>query len=68
MPAIEILYGGNTYHVTDRTVAELKTQIETASAAGGGWVVAVDGGGPAHLYVSRGVEIALLPTPDEPPG
>lgn len=61
MPVIDVVYNGETYHVNDRALDELKEEIGRSVSAGGGWLEVIDGGGPAHLLVASGTSIALIP-------
>lgn len=61
MPVIDVVYNGDTYHVSDRALDELKAEIGESMSAGGGWIEVIDGGGPAHLLVAAGTSIALIP-------
>ena len=65
MAALEILYGGHTYHSTGRTLEELQREISAAASSGWSWLEVVDGGGPAHLLLSPGVSVAVIPVPPQ---
>ncbi|WP_345803303.1 hypothetical protein AAIB33_09550 [Microbacterium sp. AZCO] len=59
MPGVEIHYGGETYHIANRDVDDVAAEVLTATRNGGGWLNAVDGGGPTRLLISAGVSVAL---------
>lgn len=63
MPAVEVRYGGDVYHIAGRDVEDVASEVLTATRHGGGWLQAVDGGGPARLLISPGVCITLMAAP-----
>ncbi|MDN3494791.1 hypothetical protein QL996_02530 [Planococcus sp. APC 4015] len=69
MKRIDIMYGGRQYSIGAREFEELKSEIEEGIAADGPrWLVVNDGEGhlrPAHLLLDRGIDIAVIPIPDE---
>lgn len=69
MKRIDVHYGGEQYSIGEETYEEIAGQIADALAAGHGWITVNDGEGaprPAHLLISPGVPIALIPIPDPP--
>jgi hypothetical protein len=67
---IDIHYGSEQYSIGEESLEELHAQIRSALAAGHGWITVNDGEGaprPAHLLITPGVPIALIPVP-EPDG
>lgn len=67
MERIDISYGGERYSTGDRTFEQLSSEIREALAAGAGWIAVNDGEGArrtAHLLVTPGVPIALIPLPE----
>jgi hypothetical protein len=65
---IDILYGGSTYSVGGRELADLQEEIgAAASSPSGAWVQVNDGEGmqrTAYLLVGPGTSIAVVPVPD----
>lgn len=71
MQRIDISYGGEHYSTGDRSFEELSAEIREALSLGAGWVAVNDGEGArrtAHLLITPGVPIALIPVPDPPAG
>lgn len=69
MKRIDLHYGGNLYSVGGREMADVQAEISSFQS-GGGWLLVNDGEGArrdAHLWVTSGVPIALIPIPDEAP-
>lgn len=69
MKRIDVHYGGNLYSIGGRTLEEVQHDI-ASFAEDGGWLLVNDGEGTrrdAHLWVIRGVPIAVIPIPDEHP-
>lgn len=69
MKRIDVHYGGEQYSIGEETYEEIAGQIAAALASGYGWITVNDGEGaprPAHLLISPGVPIALIPIPDAP--
>ncbi len=69
MSIIEVNYGGQTYTIRGRELADVVGEIETALANGVGWLEAYDGHGsrePARLLISPGVNVSVLPLPGWP--
>ncbi|WP_394279515.1 hypothetical protein [Microbacterium sp.] len=69
MKRVDIHYGGELYSVGDTSYEDLVAQVSAALVAGHGWINVNDGEGaprPAHLLISPGVQIALVPIPDDP--
>ena len=62
MRVLDIIYGGGTYHVNDRTLDQLKDEIAQADGGRQIWIEVIDGGGPAHLLIGPGVPIAIIPS------
>lgn len=59
-----ILYGGNEY-VVARHEGDVRADIDSLIAAGGGWLRVNHGRGRlqiAHLFVDRGTPIAVVDT------
>jgi hypothetical protein len=71
MKRINIRYGGTTYSVRDRDLAELQQEISTAVAAGQPyWLTVNEGEGTprsALLLFTPGVDCALVPLPESQP-
>lgn len=69
MKRIDLVYGGHMYSIGGRDFDDLKREIEEGIAAEGlRWLVVNDGEGhhrPAHLLLDRGIDIAVIPIPDE---
>lgn len=68
MKRIDIHYGGEVYSVGGRTLEDLKSEIMTGIASGTHWMIVNDGEGrrrDAHLLLSAGTHIALIPIPDD---
>lgn len=64
MTRATILYGGNEY-VVARSQQQMRAEIDELIAAGGGWLSVNHGRGrlqPAHLWVDRGVNVAVVDT------
>lgn len=72
MKRIDVYYGGQRYSVGNRSVDDLRAQIDAALAAGGGWVEVnwADGiATPAQVLISPGTPIALVaesPSDEDP--
>jgi hypothetical protein len=70
MKRIDIHYGGQTYSVGGRDFAEFRAEVEEGMRAGTHWIVVNDGEGArrdAHLLLTPGTPIVLIPIPDEAP-
>ncbi len=68
MKRIDVHYGGEVYSIGGRDFDELKREITDGIAAGGHWLVVNDGEGhprPAHLLLTAGTILALVPIPDD---
>ncbi|AZS42925.1 MULTISPECIES: hypothetical protein [Microbacterium] len=68
MKRIDVHYGGALYSIGEESFEDFAAQVSAALEAGHGWIVVNDGEGaprPAHLLISPGVPIALIPIPDE---
>jgi hypothetical protein len=71
MKRIDIYYGGEHYSVGGRRFDELRAEVEAGLATGLYWLEVNDGEGEmraAHLLLTPGVALALIPIPDEQPG
>ena len=71
MKRIDIYYGGDHYSVGGRRLEDLRAEIEAGLEAGMYWLEVNDGEGEmraAHLLLSPGVALAVVPVPDEDPG
>lgn len=70
MKRIDIMYGGHQYSIGGRDLQDLKREIEEGIAANESrWLIVNDGEGhlrPAHLLLDRGIDISVIPIPDEP--
>lgn len=67
MKRIDIEYGGRTYCVGGRDLADLQREIADGIRAGGHWLHVNDGEGEkrdAYLYLTPGVAIGVVPIPD----
>lgn len=62
MKRIDLVYGGTHYSVVGRSLGDLQAEI-AAAATTGSWIKVQDGIGPAHLYLSQGVDVALIELP-----
>lgn len=70
MKRIDVIYGGEHYSIGGHDLDSLKREVEAAVAAGVGWITVNDGEGAprwAHLMLTPGVPIAIIPIPDEAP-
>ncbi|MFS0866426.1 hypothetical protein AB3M83_03705 [Microbacterium sp. 179-B 1A2 NHS] len=72
MSRIEVSYGGQSYSIGDRTLAEVHEEIRRGVLAGHHWLQVNEGGGqprPAFLSITPGVPIAIIPQaePRDPP-
>lgn len=70
MKRIDIAYGGNSYSVGGRTLAELQEAVLHGLTGAGAWLEVNDGEGaerPAYLLITPGVDIALIPIPGDVP-
>lgn len=70
MKRIDIYYGGEHYSVGGRRLEDLRQEVEAGLAAGSHWLEVNDGEGMmriAHLLVTPGVPLAIVPIPDESP-
>ncbi|MFN3708863.1 hypothetical protein [Microcella sp.] len=64
MTRATILYGGHEY-VVARDEEQVRVEVDELIADGGGWLSVNHGRGrlqPAHLWVDRGVSIAVIDT------
>ena len=71
MKRIDIYYGGEHYSVGGRRFEDLREEIEAGMIAGPYWLEVNDGEGQmraAHLLLTPGVQLAIVPVPDEDPG
>lgn len=70
MKRIDIVYGGQTYSVGDRDADAIRDEVDRGVAAGRHWLTVNDGEGApreAHLLLTPGVPIAIIPIPDHSP-
>ena len=70
MKRIDIYYGGEHYSVGGRRFEDLRAEVEAGLATGLYWLEVNDGEGEmraAHLLLTPGVPLALIPIPDELP-
>jgi hypothetical protein len=70
MKRIDIVYGGEHYSVGGRDFETLRAEIETGLAGGVHWLLVNDGEGAprwAHLLLTPGVPLAVIPIPDDAP-
>lgn len=70
MKRIDVIYGGEHYSIGGRDLDELLGEIESGMAAGLHWLTVNDGEGAprwAHLLLTPGVPIAVIPIPDPLP-
>ncbi|WP_127475742.1 hypothetical protein [Microbacterium sulfonylureivorans] len=70
MKRIDVVYGGERYSIGGRELDELLGEIEAGIAGGVHWLTVNDGEGAprwAHLLLTPGVPIAVIPIPDEAP-
>jgi hypothetical protein len=70
MKRIDIYYGGEHYSVGGRRLEDLRNEIETGLLMGTHWLKVNDGEGmsrAAHLLLTPGVPLAIVPIPDEQP-
>lgn len=69
MKRIDIHYGGQTYSVGGRELADLQQEISEGLAKGAYWLVVNDGEGErrdAHLLITASSDVALIPVPEPP--
>jgi len=69
MKRIDIHYGGELYSIGDTSFEDMQQAVDDAVAAGHGWIEVNDGEGAprtAHLLITPGVPIALIPIPEPP--
>jgi hypothetical protein len=65
---IDINYGGQTYSIGGRDLADITREVEQAVQDGGAWLTVNDGEGEpreALLFVGPGTPIAVIPIPDQ---
>ena len=70
MKRIDIYYGGEHYSVGGRKLEDLREEVEAGLASGLYWLEVNDGEGmmrAAHLLLTPGVSLAIVPIPDEAP-
>lgn len=70
MKRIDIYYGGDHYSIGGRRLEDLCQEVEAGLAGGVHWLEVNDGEGmmrTAHLLVTPGVPLAIVPIPDESP-
>lgn len=71
MKRIDVIYGGRQYSIGGREVEDLVREIEEGVLSDTPrWIVLNDGEGhlrPARLLLGRGIDIAVIPIPDELP-
>lgn len=71
MKRIDVIYGGRQYSIGGREVDDIVREIEEGVVSDEPrWIVLNDGEGhsrPAHLLLGRGIDIAVIPIPDELP-
>ncbi|WP_239453259.1 MULTISPECIES: hypothetical protein [Microbacterium] len=70
MKRIDIFYGGEHYSVGGRRLEDLRQEVEAGLRAGTHWLEVNDGEGmmrAAHLLLTPGVPLAIVPVPDEAP-
>jgi hypothetical protein len=68
MKRIDIEYGGRLYSIGGRTPEDVTAEIESALAAGSGWLRANDGEGAPResmLLISPGVSLSVIPIPGD---
>jgi len=69
---IDVMYGGRQYSIGGRNADEIMREIEEGVASDAPrWLVLNDGEGhnrPAHLLLGKGIDIAVIPIPDESAG
>ncbi|MCR2792045.1 hypothetical protein NQ156_03110 [Microbacterium sp. zg.Y625] len=69
MKRIDIRYGGHSYSVGGRELADLQNEIETGLVPGGSvWIRVNEGEGirrDAYLLITPGTPIALIPLEGE---
>lgn len=68
MKRIDINYGGQTYSIGGRDVADVTREVEQAVQDGGAWLAVNDGEGEpreALLFIGPGTPIAVIPIPDQ---
>ena len=69
MKRIDVIYGGHQYSIGGRDVDDLLREIHAGVTADAPrWLLLNDGEGhlrPAHLLLTPGVDIAVIPVPDE---
>ncbi|GLJ80766.1 hypothetical protein [Microbacterium imperiale] len=62
---IEVVYGGATYTISDRSLSDVQEHVEATLASGSfGWLEAADGygtAGPARLLIGPGISVVLVP-------
>lgn len=71
MKRIDIYYGGDHYSLGGRGYDDLRKEIEEGMKRGPYWLEVNDGEGQmraAHLLLTPGVALAIVPVPDENPG
>jgi hypothetical protein len=70
MKRIDIHYDGEHYSVGGRRFEDLRREVEEGLAKGFHWLEVNDGEGMmrvAHLLITPGVPLAIVPIPDEAP-
>ncbi|WP_461472557.1 hypothetical protein [Microbacterium sp. HJ5] len=70
MKRIDIIYGGEHYSVGGRELDSLLGEIEDGVSSGLYWLTVNDGEGAprwAHLLLTPGVPLAIVPIPDDAP-
>lgn len=70
MKRIDIYYGGEHYSVGGRRFEDLRQEVEAGLQKGTFWLEVNDGEGmmrAAHLLLTPGVPLAIIPIPDEAP-
>ena len=68
MKRIDIHYGGQTYSIGNRSLADVEREITDGITSGSHWMLVNDGDGQrrdAHLLLTPGSAIVLIPVPDQ---
>jgi hypothetical protein len=69
MKRIDVIYGGRQYSIGNRDVSDIMAEIEGGvTSATPRWLTLNDGEGhlrPAHLLLGAGIDIEVIPVPDE---
>ncbi|MBW9109025.1 hypothetical protein JNB63_07090 [Microbacterium trichothecenolyticum] len=69
MGTVEVVYGGESYRISGRTLEDVQHQIDDILALGtSGWIEALDGHGtrsPYRLLITPGVPVCIAALPTE---